>query len=83
MDIYKVCLELLEKFYNGDVVRSIDVRLSNIVDDSVLQLSLFDLEYPKRNRLGYTMDEIRRKYGGSASLLRAVSFIHQCRYCSP
>jgi nucleotidyltransferase/DNA polymerase involved in DNA repair len=51
MDIYKVCLELFEKFYNGDVVRSIDVRLSNIVDDSELQLSLFDLEYPKRSRI--------------------------------
>jgi DNA polymerase V len=73
MDIYKVCLELFEKFYNGDVVRSIDVRLSNIVDDSELQLSLFDLEYPKRSRLGYAMDEIRRKHG-PVSLLRAVSY---------
>jgi DNA polymerase V len=73
MDIYKVCLELFDKFYNGDVVRSIDVRLSNIVDDSEIQLSLFDLEYPKRSRLGYSMDEIRKKHG-SAPLLRAISF---------
>nr|WP_272885793.1 UV damage repair protein UvrX [Fictibacillus marinisediminis] len=73
MDVYKVCLELFEKFYNGDVVRSIDVRLLNIVDDSEIQLSLFDLDNPKRSRLGYTMDEIRRKHG-SASLLRGVSF---------
>lgn len=43
------------------------------MDDSELQLSLFDLGNPKRSRLGYTMDEIRRKHG-SASLLRAVSF---------
>jgi DNA polymerase V len=45
------------------------------VDDSELQLSLFDLDNPKRSRLGYVMDEIRRKHG-SASLIRAVSYTH-------
>jgi DNA polymerase V len=75
MDTIRYVWNCLRSFYKGDVVRSIDVRLSNIVDDSELQLSLFDLEYPKRSRLGYTMDEIRRKHG-PASLLRAVSYTH-------
>ncbi|AST92360.1 Y-family DNA polymerase [Sutcliffiella cohnii] len=73
MDIYETCLELFEKFYEGKTVRQISVSLSNIVEDSEIQLSLFELDRPKRRQLGYVMDQIRHKHG-SASLLRAVSY---------
>ncbi len=73
MDLYKTCLELFEKHYEQKTVRKIDVSLSNIVDDSEMQLSLFELERPKKRELGYVMDRIRGKHGSNA-LLRAVSY---------
>jgi DNA polymerase V len=73
MDIYETCLQLFHKFYEGKTVRQISISLSNVMNDEEMQLSLFDLERPKRQKLGYTMDEIRDKYG-SDMLLRAVSY---------
>lgn len=73
MEIYQVCLELFEEFYEGRTVRQIAVRLSNVEPDDTLQLSLFEPERWKRRELGYAVDRIRRNYG-SGSLLRAVSF---------
>ncbi|WP_282155686.1 DNA polymerase thumb domain-containing protein [Cytobacillus gottheilii] len=73
MDVYHVCLELFQQFYEGKTVRKITMSLSNIEDDHELQLSLFDLDEWRRKKLGYTMDGIRRRFG-SASLLRAVSY---------
>lgn len=73
LEIYRACLQLFDKNYNGSVVRRISVALTNIVDDDVVQLSLFDKTRPKQRALGYAMDEIRKKHGPNA-LLRAVSY---------
>ena len=47
MDLYRVCLELFEAHYTGKTVRQISITLSNIVDDHIIQLSLFE---PNRAR---------------------------------
>ncbi|MGV3488976.1 MAG: UV damage repair protein UvrX [Tuberibacillus sp.] len=73
MDIYRVCLDIFNQFYRGQTVRKLSVTLSNVTDDTNVQLELFDTNYEKRHRLGYAMDRIREKYG-STSLLRAVSY---------
>lgn len=73
MEIYEVCLELFHTFYEGKTVRKITITLSNVCEDSETQLSIFTLEHPKKRKLGYVMDDIRRKYGSTA-LLRAVSY---------
>lgn len=73
MDLYKVCLELFHKFYDGRTVRQISLALSNVVPDKVLQLDLFEPNLLKKRELGYAVDRIRRRFG-SASLLRAVSY---------
>ncbi|MCF6408334.1 DNA polymerase thumb domain-containing protein [Pseudalkalibacillus salsuginis] len=73
MDIYRVCLELFDEFYTGETVRKLSITLSNVCPDDEMQLSLFELDRPKKRVLGYTMDQIREKYGGD-SLLRAVSY---------
>lgn len=73
MDIYKYCLILFDKFYEGKTVRSISVTLSNIEDDVNQQLSLFEVDNEKRRKLGFVMDGIRNKYGSKA-ILRAVSY---------
>ncbi|OCA91008.1 UV damage repair protein UvrX [Bacillus sp. FJAT-27225] len=73
MDIYQVCLELFSENYSGKTVRQINITLGNIVDDTELQMSLFDMGASKRRNLGYVVDRIRHKYG-SGALLRAVSY---------
>jgi DNA polymerase V len=73
MDLYGVCLDLFECFFSGETVRKISISLSNVCPDTETQLSLFALDQPKKRKLGYVMDEIRRKHG-STSLLRAVSY---------
>jgi len=73
MDLYQVCLQLFEQFYEGKTVRKISIALSNIEDDESLQLDLFQPNRTKQHQLGYVMDQIREKYGSKA-LLRAVSY---------
>jgi DNA polymerase V len=73
MEIYRACLDLFDTFYRGQTVRKLSVTLSNVTDDTNVQLEWFDNGYEKRRRLGYAMDRIREKYG-STSLLRAVSY---------
>jgi len=73
MEIYRACLDLFDTFYRGQTVRKLSVTLSNVTDDTNVQLEWFDDGYEKRRRLGYAMDRIREKYG-STSLLRAVSY---------
>ncbi|SDM79688.1 DNA polymerase V [Fictibacillus solisalsi] len=73
MEIYEVCLELFHTFYEGKTVRKISICLSNVCEDNETQLSIFTLEHPKKRKLGYVMDDIRKKYGSTA-LLRAVSY---------
>jgi DNA polymerase V len=73
MEIYRVCLELFHKYYEGKTVRKITMSLSNIVDDIEFQFDLFDPNGWKRHALGYTVDKIRNRFGSDA-LLRAVSY---------
>ncbi|MEH7222869.1 UV damage repair protein UvrX [Bacillus sp. JJ1566] len=73
IEMYRVCLELFEKFYAQKTVRKISIALSNIEDDTQMQLDLFYLNRVKQHKLGYVMDGIRGKYGSDA-ILRAVSY---------
>jgi DNA polymerase V len=73
MDLYRVCLEIFEKFYEPKTVRKISIALSNIENDETMQLDLFHPNRMKQHHLGYVMDAIRQKHG-SKSLLRAVSY---------
>lgn len=73
LELYRACLQLFHKNYDGSVVRKIYIALANIMDDNAMQLNLFDTTRPKQRALGYAMDEIRKKHGPNA-LLRAVSF---------
>lgn len=59
MDIYKYCLILFDKFYEGKTVRSTSVTLSNIKNVVNQQLSLFETDNEKRRKLGFVMVGIR------------------------
>ncbi|NSL50429.1 Y-family DNA polymerase [Calidifontibacillus erzurumensis] len=73
MDIYRTCLELFAENYAHRTVRKISVTLSNVSDDDMLQLSLFEENKVRERELGYVMDAIRKKHGPNA-ILRAVSY---------
>jgi len=73
MDLYRICLELFHENYSGKTVRQISISLGNIIDDSEIQLSLFDPRGDQRRELGYVVDRIRNRFG-SGALLRAVSY---------
>jgi len=75
MDIYKVCLDLLDEFYRGQTVRQVSISLTKLERDTEVQLDLFDTNSWKKKKLGYVVDEIRNKFGSTA-LLRAVSYTH-------
>lgn len=74
MDIYQVCVELLEKYYEiGTPVRKIQIRISNLEkDDGMTQLELFEEFDPKRKKVGFVMDSIKNRMGNN-TIKRAVS----------
>lgn len=73
MKIYKVCEQLLDKYYAERPVRHISISLSKLESESSMQLSLFDNRKWRNRKLGATMDHLRTKHG-STSILRAVSY---------
>lgn len=72
--IYQTFLDQFKRYDNGQRVRQISVTLSNVSEDRGVQLDLFQPNLMKEHALGYVMDKVREKYG-SASLLRAVSYM--------
>ena len=73
MKIYRVCNALFDEFYDGRPTRQITVSISNLEDETSMQLCLFEANKWRKRKLGSAMDAIRSKYGSSA-LLRAVSY---------
>ncbi len=71
MKIYEVCKKMFEQYYNGQVVRLIHVSLTNLQQDEIVQLDMFENNQRERE-LGYVMDAIKQKYG-STSIIRARS----------
>lgn len=73
MKIYEVCKVLFHKFYDGRPVRHLSISLSNIENETSMQLNLFEAKKWEKRKLGAVMDNLRSKYGSSA-ILRAVSY---------
>ncbi|WP_186576449.1 Y-family DNA polymerase [Aquibacillus kalidii] len=73
MDIYNICIQLFQEFYDGkSKIRRVFVTLDHLYDDEETQLDLFE-DRTKRKDIGYVMDAVRARYGPTA-LLRATSF---------
>lgn len=73
MEMYNICEQLFNKFYDGySDIRRVYVTLTNLSDDRETQLDLF-YERPKQKDIGIAMDSIRNKYGETA-ILRASSY---------
>ncbi|MFD2614606.1 Y-family DNA polymerase [Paenibacillus gansuensis] len=73
MDIYEVCREIFNKHYEGQVVRNLHVSLTNLTQDEIVQLDLFE-DKTKQREIGYVMDSIKNKFGSTA-IFRATSLM--------
>ncbi|GAB3064433.1 DNA polymerase IV [Virgibacillus ainsalahensis] len=73
MDVYHICMQLFQKFYDGKSnIRHVYVTLDNLFEKGETQLDLFE-DRAKKNDIGYVMDAIRDKFGSTA-ILRASSY---------
>ena len=73
MEMYEVCIQLFETYYDGkSYIRRVYVTLTNLLDDEETQLDLFT-NREKQKDLGYVMDDIRKRFGATA-ILRAASY---------
>ncbi len=70
--IYRICQEIFQEHYIGKPVRQISLSLSNLEEESSMQLSLFEARKWENRKLGEAMDQIRNRYG-YAAIYRAVS----------
>lgn len=75
MDIYHICTYFLHELYTGESIRSINVFLTNLINEGEEQISLFDnvIQREKEMKLTKVMDEIRTKFGKN-SILRGISY---------
>lgn len=73
MKMYNIALTIYRRFVENYPIRYISVRLTNLSKDTnTFQMSLFDPNGFRKQKLGPVMDAIRQKHG-SASLVRARS----------
>ncbi|PDY38444.1 DNA repair protein [Bacillus wiedmannii] len=77
MDIYNICTYFLHQQYTGEPIRSINISLTNLIQEGEEQISLFDNVTKREQEVKLTkvMDEIRTKFGKN-SILRGISYTH-------
>ncbi len=73
-DTYKIFLAadaLMQEIWTGEALRGMGVRVSELVPNDFLQMSVFDVPNEKRRRLDQSMDQIRLRFGPKA-VVRSV-----------
>ncbi|MBM7839532.1 DNA polymerase-4 [Alkalihalobacillus xiaoxiensis] len=74
MELFQAACQLLNRYWDGFPIRRLSIGLTNLQSDQNWQMSLFN-DNESRDRLsqiGYTMDDIRHKYG-KVAIQRASS----------
>ena len=61
--ISNVAKALLQESYKGEPIRLIGVRVDNLCSKKEIQLSLFDTNKEKQEKLDQTIDKLKEKYG--------------------
>ncbi|WP_157886546.1 DNA polymerase thumb domain-containing protein [Planococcus versutus] len=72
LTMYQLCQELFQEHFQHKPVRQISLAISNLEEESSMQLSLFDEKKFENRQLGEVMDRIRKRYGYSA-IYRGIS----------
>jgi DNA polymerase V len=72
--IYKLCLKIMNKFYNDSPIRVVRVSVTGLIDDKDYQINMFeDIETVfKEKQVFHAVDEIKEKFGKN-SINRASS----------
>lgn len=65
-DIYIQAKELLKEMYKGELVRLVGVRVDNLVGEDEVQLSIFDSNNKRNEKLDKALDSIKDRYGYSS-----------------
>lgn len=72
-EVASVARSILEKYWTGLPVSHLNISLSQLVDDTAIQLTLFD-DRSRAYSLEKATDEIKDRYG-SAAIMRASSLL--------
>lgn len=71
-EIYEITKELFDESWDGSPIRQFNVRLSDLVSDTITQITLFDSsDSEKYKKIDKSIDYIRDKYG-KESIMRAT-----------
>ncbi len=62
-EVYKVAMEIFSDIWNGEAIRALGIRVSNLEEEQMSQISIFDKDIEKTITLDKTIDAIRDKYG--------------------
>ncbi|HEY8911313.1 MAG TPA: hypothetical protein VIM51_13700 [Desulfosporosinus sp.] len=65
-EIWEVACELFDELWNGQPLRHMGLRASELCQNDFFQTSLFGKDYDKRRKIDSAVDIIRAKYGFSA-----------------
>ncbi|WP_392659103.1 Y-family DNA polymerase [Bacillus anthracis] len=78
MDIYKICTYFLHQQYTGEPIRSINISLTNLLQEGEEQISLFDnvTQREQEVKLTKVMDEIRTRKGRKQAVYRGKTDTH-------
>lgn len=69
--IFSAARELMGEIWTGEAIRGMGVRVSELVPDDFLQMTVFDSYNEKRRRLDQSIDAIRMRFGAH-SVVRSV-----------
>lgn len=72
--IWEIACELFDQLWNGQPLRHMGLRLSELCQNDFFQTSLFGKDYDRRRRVDRAVDTIRAKFGSSAIFRSA--FLH-------
>lgn len=72
--IHRIACELFEELWQGEPVRHLGVRVSELCRNDFFQPSLFEKNLEKQRRIDQALDTIRLKYGAN-SVFRSA-FLH-------
>jgi Nucleotidyltransferase/DNA polymerase involved in DNA repair len=65
-EIWEIACELFDELWNGQPLRHMGLRVSELCQNDFYQTSLFSKNYDKRRKVDSTVDTIRSEYGSSA-----------------
>ena len=75
-EIYKVCMNMFDKYYDNLPIRKVSITLGGLANDDGIQLNLFE-EYEEvvsKDKTDQVSDAIKEKFGAN-SLLKASSLL--------